>query len=100
MSLTSTYFIIFLILLIPIYYLVPKKIQWCILLAASLVFYAFGGWYNIFYVLFTSFTIYGGTRLMDKLNNRQKEYLKINKESLSKDEKKHIRRRLNFKERL
>ena len=97
MSLTSTYFIIFMLILVPVYYLVPKKIQWFVLLAASLVFYAFGGLFNIFYVLFTSLTVYCGTRFMDKLNNKQKEYLKANKENLSRDEKKAYKAKIKSK---
>lgn len=88
MSLTSTYFIIFMLILIPVYYLVPKKVQWCVLLAASLIFYCFGGWTNLFYVIFTSLTAFASTVIMDKLSDEQKAYLKENKESLTKEQKK------------
>ena len=88
MSLTSTYFIIFMLILIPVYYLVPKKVQWCVLLAASLIFYCFGGWTNLFYVIFTSLTAFASTVIMDKLSDEQKAYLKDNKESLTKEQKK------------
>ena len=66
MSLLSTYFIIFMIILVPVYYLVPKKAQWCVLLAASLIFYAFGGWKNLIYIAFTSVTAFAGTLIMNK----------------------------------
>ncbi len=97
MSLTSTYFIIFLILLIPIYYLVPKKAQWCVLLVSSLVFYAFGGISNIFYVLFTSVTAFFGTKFLEKCSTEQKTYLKENKETLTKEQKKEYKNSIKKK---
>ena len=88
MSLTSVYFLIFCIIFVPVYYLVPKKIQWCVLLAASLVFYAFGDLTNIFYVLFVSGLAYISTLLIAQCTKKQKTYLADNKNLLSRDEKK------------
>ena len=44
MLFTSFGFILFLAILFPLYYLVPKRFQWMLLLAASYIFYAFAGW--------------------------------------------------------
>lgn len=85
------------LILVPVYYLAPKKIQWCVLLAASLVFYCFGGWTSIFYVLFTSLSAYASTVFMDRLSDRQKAYLKENKESLTKEEKKSYKNSIKRK---
>ena len=43
MSVVTYTFIVFLLCTIVLYYIVPKKIQWVILLLASLVFYGYAG---------------------------------------------------------
>ena len=43
MQFTSVAFIIFLAILIVVYYLLPKKCQWVVLLVASYIFYLFAG---------------------------------------------------------
>ena len=43
MSVVSYIFIVFLAVTVLIYYIVPKKIQWWVLLAASVVFYDYSG---------------------------------------------------------
>ena len=46
MSMTSLSFILFAVVTVLVYYLVPKRAQWVILLIASVIFYAAaGGWY-------------------------------------------------------
>lgn len=97
MSLTSTYFLILAVLLVPIFYLVPKKVQWYVLLAASLVFYVFSGWTNIFYVLFATASAYFATLFMTKLKDKQSAYIKANKESLTKEEKKAYKQKIKSK---
>ena len=39
----SFYFIAFVFLLAALYYLMPRKARWCVLLAGSLAFYSIGG---------------------------------------------------------
>ena len=88
MLLTSSYFLIFLIALIPIYYLFPKKVQWVILLAASMVFYLFSGWTNIFYMIGVSLIAFISTQFIQRNIEAEKKYLKENKDILSKEQKK------------
>lgn len=99
MSLTSMYFLIFAVLLVPVFYAVPKKIQWYVLLAASMVFYVFSGWTNIFYVLFAAMSSYCATSFMQKLSDRQGAYLKENKGTLSKEDKKAYKQKIKNKRR-
>lgn len=91
MSLTSVYFIILLVVLIPVYYLVPKKCQWFVLLAASMIFYCVGGGLNVLYVIFTALSTFIATSYIQKVYTKQKEYIKANKETLSKEDKKALK---------
>ena len=43
MNFASVEFLCFLLVLVAVYYLVPKRAQWVVLLAGSVVFYAFAG---------------------------------------------------------
>ena len=97
MSLVSTFFILFLALFIPLYYLLPKSAQWIVLLIFSLVFYSFGGLLNIIFLMFTSFSAFFCTYKMDKLLNTQKLFLKENKDILSKDQKKEYKYKIKNK---
>ncbi len=97
MSLTSMYFLILAVLLIPIFYLVPKKGQWIVLLISSVTFYVFSGWTNIFYVLFATLSSFLATTSMQKLTDKQKKYIKENKATLSKDDKKLYKQKIKSK---
>jgi len=58
MSFLSAEFLLFTAAIAVLYYLVPKKIQWIILLLASWIFYAFAGPKLLVFLLFTSFSTY------------------------------------------
>ena len=50
------------------YYLVPRNYRWCILLAASYLFYMAGGWHAVFYIIFTTAVTYIAGRLLNSIN--------------------------------
>ena len=56
MSFTSLSFIIFMAVLVIVYYIIPKKLQWILLLIASCGFYIYGGGKTILYLLFVAGT--------------------------------------------
>ncbi len=97
MLFTSYMFWGFLCLLFPLYFLAPKKYQWCVLLAASYVFYAFAGLYCLIFILLTTISVYIISRLIGSAINRESSYLADNKETLSKDERKAYRARAKKK---
>lgn len=66
MQLTSFSFLLFAGGLLILYYLVPRKLQWPLLLIASTVFYLCGGVENVLYILFTGAVTYGATRIIEK----------------------------------
>lgn len=87
MTITSLSFLIFFFALLLVYFLLPKKAQWIVLLVASIGFYLLCSAKGITYVLLTATTVYIATRWMDALSARQKGYLKEHKDSLSKEER-------------
>lgn len=87
MSIISLSFVLFLVLTFCMYYLLPKRYQWVVLLAASIVFYLCAGVKSIVYILTTATTIYAATILMHRMAVARKQYLKENKNSLTKEEK-------------
>lgn len=88
MLFTSYSFIIFVALLFVIYYLIPKKYQWMLLLAASYLFYSFAGIKYIVYILSTTLSVYIVSHKIDKLHQIRSEYLSQHKGELSREEKK------------
>ena len=88
MLFTSYSFIGFMAVLLLAYYLVPKKCQWPLLLAASYIFYFLAGAGYLVYILVTTLTVYFVARMIDRNAGRQSDYLKEHKAELSKEEKK------------
>lgn len=89
MLFTSYRFILFLIGLFILYYVVPKKTQWILLLCANAYFYFYSE-SKIYFVFIgvTIVTTYLAALLTDKNLVKQQTYIKENKASLDKEAKK------------
>lgn len=61
MTYLSITFIIFLIITMLLYYIFPKRIRWIILLAASAMFYLYGGYDKFLIVMATSLIIWSAS---------------------------------------
>ncbi len=88
MLFTSYEFIAFLCLTFLAYYLAPKKIRWCVLLVASLVFYLFAGVGYFVFIAATTVISYVTALLVDKFNARTDEYIERNKAEMDKEARK------------
>ncbi|MDE6566758.1 MAG: MBOAT family protein, partial [Lachnospiraceae bacterium] len=67
-------FIAFLCILFVLYYVLPKKCQWILLLLANFLFYfSAGKWYPVF-ILITSLTVYGTGRMLERLDEKWERY--------------------------
>lgn len=88
MYFTSYEFLGFVLVLGLLYYVLPKKAQWPLLLLGSLAFYAASGPKYLIYVAVTALSVYGAGMLMDRDRNGVTAWLKAHKEELSKEEKK------------
>ncbi len=95
MSLISESFLLFTILLILSYYLIPKRFQWICLLLFSLYFYLVSSGKTIIFILITSVSAYVCAALIGKVQTKTKQYIKNNKEHLSKEEKTIYKKKQN-----
>ena len=76
MLFTSYGFIAFLAVLFVLYYLIPKRFQWLLLLAADIVFYACAGWKGLCFMAATIVVSWAATNLMGASLAKQKAFLK------------------------
>ena len=90
-------FLLFLAVLVPVYFLVPKRIQWIVLLIANAVFVCIAGLLGAVFMAVTVATVYGATRFFDASFARQRETLAAMKATHTKEERK--RKRLSFERR-
>ncbi len=88
MLFTSYGFIIFLCALFLLYYIIPKRTQWWLLLAASYVFYAFAGLDCLAFILVTTLSSYLVARLMGRGVRLEGEYLDRHREEMDKEARK------------
>lgn len=100
MSFTSLSFALFAAVLLAVYYLIPGKLQWALLLGASYLFYLWAGPQYLAFILLTTLTTYAATRLMERNFRKQEAYLTANKETLSREEKKACKAATKAKNRL
>lgn len=66
MKFTSFSFLLFAGILLILYYMIPRRGQWMLLLGASYIFYLGSGIENLFFILLTTITTYGAARIMER----------------------------------
>ena len=91
MLFTSYLFLGFLALVLILYYVLPKKAQWPLLLCASYLFYFAAGAHFLLYLLSTTVTIWGAAVLIDKNHQAQKTHIKEHKEEMDREAQKTYR---------
>lgn len=79
MSITSFYYLVLITVGVLIYYVIPKKTQWAVLLGLSLVFYYYAATpYTIVYLIISTLIAYTSTiwiqRKREKMQKKQKGY--------------------------
>ena len=100
MQFTTVSFLLFSAVLLVLYYTLPKKTQWGLLLAASWFFYLWAGVEYAVFMLLTTCTTYAATGLMAANLRKQDTYLAENKATLSREEKKTCKAATKKKNRL
>ena len=98
MLFTSYEFLGFILIVFLLYYLIPKKFQWQMLLVSSYIFYFMADPVYLIYILVTTISVFLLGCKIEELRNRQSEYLKQNKESLSKEDKKAYKSKIKKKQ--
>ena len=91
MSLVSVQFLVFLAVFLVIYFIVPKRCQWWVLLAGNFVFYLFGYYKVVGYLLVTIISQYAVAIAIDKQNKKCREEIESSAET--KSSRKEIKQR-------
>ncbi len=94
MLFTSYEFLGFLAAVFLLYYLVPKRFQWGLLLVFSYLFYFIAGPSYLLYIAATTVTVYFTACRIGKIGEIQKAYIKAGKETLSKEERKAYKEKM------
>ena len=68
MSFTSFSFLLYIGVVLALYYTIPRRGQWVLLLVASYGFYLYGGLGNLCYILLTTVSTYGTARIIDRIH--------------------------------
>lgn len=88
MLFTSYEFLEFLLFLFLLYYILPRRWQWKVLLAAGFLFYFHAGPVYCVYISVTILTTWFAGRRIDAARDKQDRWLQENRDCLSKEEKK------------
>ena len=75
------------VITVIIYYLIPKRVQWCFLLLCSYVFYTIADPRYLIFIAVTTVTVWFTAIRIEKLHMEQKEYLKLHSKEISKSDK-------------
>ena len=94
MQITSFGFLLFAVVLLVLYYLIPKKGQWMLLLAASYCFYLWAGIEYLGFILLTTVSTYAATMAMAANQDKQAKFLEENKEILTREDRKASKAKL------
>lgn len=70
MSVVSLNFLLFLLAALLVYYIVPKRFQWIVLLLGSYVFYLFAGVKPLLFVMATTLVIFCSGRYMESVKEK------------------------------
>lgn len=100
MIFTTLKFLVFFCLVFGVYYVVPKKLQWIVLLISSVYFYLCASVKYVIFVVTASIITYLGALIIDKLSKKQDTYLQENKANLSKEDKKLYKSKIEKKKKI
>ena len=99
MSIISAQFILFLLMLTAVYYCIPKRGQWVVLLGASVLFYCAAGLRTAGYLLLTALPTYGVARWIDAVTAEQKARLAAGRDAMSREERSALKKSYTRKKR-
>lgn len=91
MAFTSLNFLIFAIITVCVYYIVPSKWRWVELLFASYAFYLLSSPKTVIFVILTTVVTFAGGLYIGNCNRDHQAFMEEHKRSLSRDEKKALK---------
>ena len=89
MSLVSTGFLVFLLVGVIVYYLIPKKAQWAWLLILSYAYYLCSGYKTVVFILLTTIITFTSGILLERTEDNLAKSLKA--EGLAREDKKALK---------
>ena len=100
MTYTSIKFLLFVLVTVLIYFVLPwKKYRWTVLLAASAVFYCLASYKYAVFILFTAMSTMGFGIWLEQLTNKSKLFIKSKKDEWDREQKKRYKNQLKVKKR-
>lgn len=100
MTFTSLYFFAFVLAALILYYVLPKKIRWVVLLVASVTFYCICSFKYIAFIIFTALSTFLGALWIQNVSQKTKIKVKENKETWTLDQKKAYKQKQVVNKRL
>ena len=91
MAFTSIYFLIFALITLILYYSVPLRWRWVVLLVASYVFYLLSSPKAFVFILLTTVVTFFGGRKIGAYNSSHNAFMAAHKAELSREERKEIK---------
>ena len=86
MAINSLYFILFVAIVCILYFIVPKKVKWLVLLLSSYTFYFLSSSKLIVFLLITTLSIYLAALWMGKIDKKAKQTCKTIEDKTKKKE--------------
>lgn len=75
MAFTSFYFLVFAAAVVGVYFVVPKKGRWVVLLTAGYAFYLLSSPQTFVFVIFTTIVTFLGGRYIGDRNEEHRKYM-------------------------
>ncbi|MBR6106958.1 MAG: MBOAT family protein [Oscillospiraceae bacterium] len=97
MLFTDSIFIIGLTVLFIVYFLVPQRFRWMLLLIGSIGFYAYSGPFNLIYIFVTALSTFLITNRIAHMAQKAKDEVSAHKSEWSRDEKKEFKEKAKKK---
>ena len=91
MLFTSYQFVLFVLAALILYYVLPKRIQWIVLLCMNALFYIYAGLSGLIFIVTTIVTTYAGAVLICREKDRLTGYIEEHKADISREEKKRLK---------
>ena len=91
MSLVSTGFLVFLLVGVIVYYLIPKKAQWAWLLILSYAYYLCSGYKTVVFILLTTIVTFTLGILLERTEDNLDKSFKA--DGLAREDKKALKKR-------
>lgn len=100
MSFISLYYLLFIAIVAALYFVIPKKHRWIVLLVASYVFYLINDLRSVIFIIITTLTVYFATYKMKSWTDKQKNFFEEQDQDWLDANKKEYQKKLRKKKKI